>query len=318
MSPSTGVVFALLAGTVLGACAAAATPRSAAVVARATAGRARATVAGLAALWGAVVLYAHVYGAGASVPIVALVYAAYLALPATCWLAASSGASLGASPGASPGASLADAARGASHEATPLPARAAWGGLGAATLLWLPFELRLLPTLPLAPRVDGSKLLAVLAGLWLFARVRPVPGMGLALLPRRHDLPLAVGAFAAFAAVALPVGLATGFLTWHPRPGVDTLVVRPLLIYLAIALPEEFLFRGLFQRLLATALGPRAGLALASVVFGLAHLPDPRYVALATVAGVAYGIVWQRTGRVAAAAVTHALVDAAWVLLLRR
>ena len=52
------------------------------------------------------------------------------------------------------------------------------------------------------------------------------------------------------------------------------------------------------------------------MVFGLAHLPDPRYVLLAAIAGVAYGWVYLRTGKITASAITHALVDAAWGVLL--
>ncbi|HEU4925821.1 MAG TPA: CPBP family intramembrane glutamic endopeptidase [Vicinamibacterales bacterium] len=47
------------------------------------------------------------------------------------------------------------------------------------------------------------------------------------------------------------------------------------------------------------------------------NLPDARYVLLATLAGVAYGWVYQVTRRITASAVTHALVDWMWVLLLR-
>ena len=38
-------------------------------------------------------------------------------------------------------------------------------------------------------------------------------------------------------------------------------------------------------------------------------LYDWRYVTIATVAGIAYGIVYNRTGKVTAAAITHSLVD---------
>ena len=81
-------------------------------------------------------------------------------------------------------------------------------------------------------------------------------------------------------------------------------------------LGEEFLFRGLIQNALTRAIG-RAGLPIAAVIFGFAHLPDPRYVVLAALAGVAYGWVYQRTGRITASAVTHAFVDWIWVMLLR-
>jgi len=67
------------------------------------------------------------------------------------------------------------------------------------------------------------------------------------------------------------------------------------------------------------------GLAIGSVIFGLSHLPDPRYAVLATIAGVAYGWVYLRTGKVTAsegadcfvallqgmaAGETHAQIDA--------
>ena len=246
---------------------------------------------GLATLWGAAVACAAVWGAGAPLLIVAAAYALYLALPAVLRLAA--------------------------READT-PARAALA-LAAALALWLPYEVHALPALPLpiSPREDLSKLVALAAGLWLFVAARPLDGVGFGVVPRARDLPLAVGAFAAFAVVALPAGLATGFLAWRPVLDATTLLVRPALIYLLIAVPEEFLFRGLIQNLLQRVVPPAVASGAASVVFGLAHLPDPRYVALAAVAGVAYGVVWRRTGRVAAAAVTHALVDAVWVALLR-
>jgi hypothetical protein len=95
-----------------------------------------------------------------------------------------------------------------------------------------------------------------------------------------------------------------------------SIAVAPFAIYLATAVPEEFLFRGLIQNSLERLLG-RAGLPIAAIVFGLAHLPDPRYVVLATLAGFAYGWVYRRTRRITASAVTHAVVDWIWVLLFR-
>ena len=92
-------------------------------------------------------------------------------------------------------------------------------------------------------------------------------------------------AWAAYAAVALPLGLLTGFLTWHPAVDVAGLLATPVLIYTLTAVPEEFLFRGVIQNLLTRWWGPHVGLGVAAGVFGLAHLPDLRYVLLATLAG---------------------------------
>lgn len=199
------------------------------------------------------------------------------------------------------------------------PGRAPLRELAAVALLWLPIELHLLPPLPLPGRGgdDIARFVGLVGALHLFLAARPLEGVGYTHLVRRRELALAVAAFIVFAAVALPIGLATGFLAWGPHGGAVRVALTPLLIYLATGIPEELLFRGLIQNLLGRWLGARTALAIASVVFGLAHLPDPRYVLLATLAGVAYGWVYRRTGKITASAVTHALVDAAWVLMLR-
>lgn len=190
--------------------------------------------------------------------------------------------------------------------------------LGAAIVLWLPIEFNLLPQLRLPPP-DGLRaapFAALAAGLYLFLVACPLDRIGYTFQLGRRDFRVALIATGAFASVGLPIGLATGFLTWNPRPDVIRLAIAPLAIYLATGVPEEFLFRGLIQNTLERSIG-RAALPVASIIFGLAHLPDPRYVLLATLAGVAYGYVYQATRRITASAVTHALVDWIWVLLLR-
>ena len=74
----------------------------------------------------------------------------------------------------------------------------------------------------------------------------------------------------------------------------------------------------MIQNLLSRWLGAAAGLVVASVIFGVSHLPDPRYAFLATLAGVAYGWIYLGTGKITVSGITHALVDAVWLLLLRR
>ena len=190
--------------------------------------------------------------------------------------------------------------------------------LAAAIILWLPIEFHLLPPLQLPPP-DGLRaapFAALAAGLYLFLVACPLDRIGYTFQLSGRDFRVALIATAAFAIVAVPIGLATGFLEWHPRLDAIRLAVAPIAIYLATGVPEEFLFRGLIQNALERAIG-RAGLPLASIIFGLAHLPDLRYVLLATLAGVAYGWVYLATRRITASAVTHALVDWIWVLLLR-
>ena len=190
--------------------------------------------------------------------------------------------------------------------------------LGAAIVLWLPIEFNLLPQLRLPPP-DGLRaapFAALAASLYLFLVACPLDRIGYTFQLSRRDVRLALIATAAFAIVGLPIGLLTGFLNWNPRPDAIRLAVAPIAIYLATGVPEEFLFRGLIQNTLERAIG-RAALPIASIIFGFAHLPDPRYALLATLAGVAYGWVYRATGRITASAITHALVDWLWVLLLR-
>ncbi|HSP06616.1 MAG TPA: CPBP family intramembrane glutamic endopeptidase, partial [Acidobacteriota bacterium] len=66
-------------------------------------------------------------------------------------------------------------------------------------------------------------------------------------------------------------------------------------------------------------------LVIASVVFGLTHMnkvtvdhgvPNFPYVLMASLAGVAYGWVWQKTSKISASAITHATVNCVWHALL--
>lgn len=200
------------------------------------------------------------------------------------------------------------------------PRRIPWRELLAAMYLGLAIKYHMLPRLPV-PAPDGfdaSRLVGVVAGLYLFLVGRPTNGVGYTWSVTARDLATAFVAFVAFAVIALPIGLGTHFLAWHPKPGWATNALQPIVIYLITGIPEEFLFRGLIQNFLMRFLGRGGGLVLASVIFGLSHYPDPRYMVLATFAGAAYGWVYLRTGKITASGVTHALVDAVWVVLLHR
>lgn len=86
---------------------------------------------------------------------------------------------------------------------------------------------------------------------------------------------------------------------------------------LAAGLGEEMLFRGVLQPALGKALGPlvgqayesAAGLAAASVLFGLAHLVTPTYAVLATLIGFALGGLFLATGNLLVPVTTHGVYD---------
>ena len=198
--------------------------------------------------------------------------------------------------------------------------RIPWRELLAAIFLGLAIKYHMLPHVPV-PAPDGfdaARLVGVVAGLYLFLVGRPTSAVGYTWSVTARDLATALLAFVAFAAIALPIGLGTHFLVWHPKPGWGNDALQPIVIYLITAIPEEFLFRGLIQNFLMRWFGRGGGLVLASGIFGLSHYPDPRYIVLATFAGGAYGWVYLRTGKITASGVTHALVDAVWVVILHR
>src|SRR5262245_33353891 len=199
-----------------------------------------------------------------------------------------------------------------------------------AVAIWLPSELGLVHGMTLPPGgggLEAGRLLGFDLGLLLFVAVAALPNLGYGLRFRRTDLALAAVALAGFASVAIPLGLSIGFIHWAPTPFSPLVsLVRAFGIYFLIAVPEELLFRGVVQNALErhwTAGGARRwSLAIAAVIFGLTHLnnghaPNIRYAILATLAGVAYGWVWQRSRRITASALTHASVDWIWITLFK-
>ena len=244
-------------------------------------------LSGPAILLGAVLAYAE--ATGLSIPPRALAYAVYLFAPALLLLLC----------------------RDSSSRSAPL-----WG-LAAVSLFWLPIEFDWLPALPVPP-LDGydfSQGVGVLAAFYLFLVAWPLAGTGCTLVFEGRDFRFAGAAWAVYAVVALPLGFLTGFLTWRPDIDVAGVMAMPVIIYTITAVPEEFLFRGVIQNLLTRRWGPRVGLWAAAIVFGLAHLPDLRYVLLATLAGFGYGWVYARTGKITVSALTHTGVNWIWKLL---
>jgi membrane protease YdiL (CAAX protease family) len=190
-----------------------------------------------------------------------------------------------------------------------------WRDALLVMLVWLPLEFRW---------VTGEMTLLKLVGvnllLLLYVVERPLFEIGRILPLRARELGWGFTTYVGFLLVAVPIALVTGFA----RPGVADRspgywVIWLLGVFWLTALPEEVLFRGVIQGLLAGVLRrPWHALALAALVFGLAHAdntanaPDWRYVILAGIAGIAYGLAYLRTGNIAAPVLTHFLVDATW------
>lgn len=201
-----------------------------------------------------------------------------------------------------------------------------WQDYAAALCIWLPAEVHVLQTaFPFPARGLSHPLWAAYAisvGLVAFLLIRRLDGIGYRVAWGRGWGFAVLGNLAWFAIFAIVVGQWIGFIRFAPtweRARALPLVALGILVF--NAWPEEFLFRGLIQNLLSKSLRSEvAGLALASVIFGLAHLnnggfPNWRYALLATFAGVAYGSAWRKTRSIFASALVHAGVNTLWYAL---
>jgi uncharacterized protein len=168
-----------------------------------------------------------------------------------------------------------------------------------------------------------NKLVLLDSGLYGFIAIRQLSNVGFDLKVRGKDLRTGFRELVFYAPIAVPLGLALGFLHFRPHmPSFPLTFGTWLITFFAIAIPEEIYFRGWMQNLIERRCGRHAALLTTAAVFGLSHFNrravhfNWRYVLLAAIAGVFYGRAWRQDRRVAPSAITHSLVDAIWSLWL--
>lgn len=190
-------------------------------------------------------------------------------------------------------------------------------------LLWLPIEFaagaRLIPRASQGFLHSVAYGIAILLGLVLWTGFRSFDGMKYNPPRNSRDFWLPLAGFALVAPVLAVAGIAIGFIPppHLPVQSAGRMAAAVGLIYAATALPEEILFRSLIQNLLMQRFGSGARTLLAaSFIFGCAHLdngpqavPNWRYMTVATIAGFAYGKVFQKASTVLSSAALHMLVD---------
>jgi membrane protease YdiL (CAAX protease family) len=167
-------------------------------------------------------------------------------------------------------------------------------------------------------------LLCVNVALASFVLLRRVNGIGYSIGWGRHWSFFVLASLLVFSCIAIPLGTGMHFIQFSPQwVQWKSLPLVSLGILFFTAWPEEFLFRGLLQNMLARASNSElAGWWTASILFGLSHItnmgfPNWKYVILATIAGFFYGWTWRKTGSIFASALVHGGVDTLWHFLFR-
>jgi membrane protease YdiL (CAAX protease family) len=166
-----------------------------------------------------------------------------------------------------------------------------------------------------------NELLLVDIGLYGFLAIRQLTGTGFNFHLRWSDWKNGLRELVLFTPLVLTLGLALGFIHPHSNyPSFGSMALRWVGIFFFTAVPEELFFRAWVQNLLERRVGRRAGLLIASALFGLSHFNKRSthfnwsYVLLATIAGIFYGRAWREQRRVPASSITHGCVDWIWGL----
>ena len=148
---------------------------------------------------------------------------------------------------------------------------------------------------------------------------KPIESFGQCGTALRRILPIMIATVSA----TMIASLALGFVRFDPR-WAAVFPVWAVVNLLTTCVSEEAFFRGLLQSETNAGLARRLNsqrasfiaIAISAVLFGLAHVAGGwQYVLAATIAGGGYALVYQLTGRLEMAILTHFLVNAVHFLL---
>ena len=182
-------------------------------------------------------------------------------------------------------------------------------------------EIYATPAPEIPPLVFLGKIMLIPLGATAYLSLRGIRGTGFELRISGQDLRDGLKNYLFFIPLGVPLALGLEFVRWGPKP-VDNLVdlvsvVGSIVgVYLVVSLGEELYFRGIIQNLLTPRLGAPVAQLIASLLFGLVHLPrgfpNWRYALVAAVAGWFYGRAYAERRSVVASSVTHTLVVVTW------
>ncbi len=170
--------------------------------------------------------------------------------------------------------------------------------------------------------------IVMLAVAWFLASITGKEKRGWDLRGKASDIPLGIGAgvfiqVPVLTIVGILMTLILGDFTQSGRAQelVDSLnspfAYAALILGVAVGAPvvEELFYRGIIQGSLVEKLGDIPGLILASIIFGAVHLSWIEFIPL-TVAGLGFGLLALKTGRLLPAIIAHMAFNAVTLVFL--
>ena len=157
----------------------------------------------------------------------------------------------------------------------------------------------------------------------LLIRIPPIAGLPIARGIYENRFPGFAGMDAAgwgltLASAFVVMAVCTVFVFCYPsqryRWTAGGLAVGGLFFLITNPIVEEIFWRGFVQDALADHIGTTASLLLTSLVFGLHHWFagfGPRFIVLATVGGLLFGLLFEWTGSLLAPIIAHSVADLA-------
>jgi membrane protease YdiL (CAAX protease family) len=136
----------------------------------------------------------------------------------------------------------------------------------------------------------------------------------------KRDLKIVAQSLVMLALILIPVGLKMGFLSFHPKLDVMIFLHTLLSYVLFVGIPEELVFRGILQNLLARMVVLPLAVLISNGLFAMiyTHLtgngtfPNWTYVGFAFAAGLIYAISYIRSKSIFVPILVHGLTDTIW------
>jgi len=129
---------------------------------------------------------------------------------------------------------------------------------------------------------------------------------------------------AALAVILIPIGLKINFLKFNFHSDPEFIIWTTVGYLFFVATVEEIIFRGIIFNLLRRKMCDLVAILITTILFATIYshicsgnsFPNFKYVFMAFIAGLAYGLAYLKTKSIVAPIIIHGFVDAVWRIFL--